>query len=108
MSEGEGLSAQQVERIKANPTYRSLVRRRMRLALWLTAIMLAAFFGFTLAVAFDKEALATPIGNGVTSVGIPIGFAIILLAIVLTGIYVRRANREFDLLTDELRRELEA
>ena len=108
MGDGEGLSAEAIERIKANPSYQLLVRRRMRLALSLTAIILAAFFGFTLFVAFDKEALAQPIGDGVTSVGIPIGFAIILLAILLTGIYVHRANREFDALTDQLRREVEA
>ena len=62
----------------------------------LTAIMLAAYFGYILLIAFDKAVLARPIGAGVTSLGIPIGVGIILLAILLTGLYVRRANREYD------------
>ena len=49
--------------------------------------------------------LARPIGGGVTSIGIPIGVGIILLAILLTGLYVRRANREYDPLVRALRTE---
>ena len=30
------------------------------------------------------------------TLGIPLGFGVILFTIVLTGIYVRRANGEFD------------
>ena len=37
-----------------------------------------------------------PIGDGVTSIGIPIGLGLILLAIALTGLYVAYANRHHD------------
>ena len=37
-----------------------------------------------------------------TTVGIPIGVAVIVAAFVLTGIYVRRANAEFDTLTRQI------
>jgi hypothetical protein len=50
----------------------------------------------------DKSFLAQPIGEGVTSLGIPIGLAVIIFTIVITGIYVRRANGEFDTLTKEI------
>jgi uncharacterized membrane protein (DUF485 family) len=43
--------------------------------------------------------LAQPIGAGVTSLGIPIGMGVIVFTIVITAIYVRRANSEFDELT---------
>ena len=95
-------------RVAADPRYRKLVERRGRFTLILTIIMLAAYFGFILLIAFDKALLAWPIGDGVTSVGIPLGIGIILLAIILTGLYVRRANREFDPLSDALRNEGEA
>ena len=85
-----------LERIARRPEYQSLVRRRRRLAWTLSAVMLATYFGYILLIAFDKALLATPIGGGVMSIGIPIGFGIILLGIALTAIYVRRANREFD------------
>ena len=52
--------------------------------------------------AFDKAFLAQPIGDGVTSLGIPVGFGLIILTIVLTGVYVIRANAEFDKLTREI------
>ena len=85
-----------LERIARHPEYLALVKRRRRLAWTLSAIMLVAYYGYILVIAFDKALLATPIGGGVMSVDIPIGFGIILLGIALTAIYVRRANREFD------------
>ena len=41
-------------------------------------------------------------GAGVTTIGIPIGMAVIVFTIIITGIYVRRANSEFDALTREI------
>ena len=46
-----------------------------------------------------------PIGSGVTSWGIPLGFGVILFTVVVTAIYVLRANREYDDLTDRIKRE---
>ena len=91
-----------IARVQANPKYHALVRRRSRFAWTLTAIMLLAYLGYVLLIAFDKELLARPIGDGVTSVGIPLGFGIIILGVLLTAIYVRRANREFDALLEAL------
>lgn len=84
--------------VKAHPKYQDLVRRRTRFGWSMTAIMLVAYFGYVLLIAFNKELLARPIGDGVTSVGIPLGFGIIILGIVLTAVYVRRANSEYDAL----------
>lgn len=85
-----------LDRIGADPRYQALVARRDRFAWMLSAIVLIAYFGFILLVAFDKPLLAAPIAGGATSLGIPLGIGIILLSIVLTGIYVRRANGVFD------------
>ena len=38
-----------------------------------------------------------------TTVGIPVGIAIIVFAFGLTGIYVKRANSEFDDLTTKIK-----
>jgi uncharacterized membrane protein (DUF485 family) len=56
-------------------------------------------------IAFNKELLARRIGDSVITWGIPIGLFVIVFTIVITGIYVWRANREFDDLTAEIRRE---
>jgi len=95
-------------RVAADPRYRELVRRRELFTWTLTAVMLIAYLSFILLIAFDKALLARPIGAGVTSVGIVAGFAVIMLAIVLTAIYVRRAARDFDPLVEALRAEHDA
>jgi uncharacterized membrane protein (DUF485 family) len=94
-------------RIAEDHRYQALVRRRGRFTLILTCVMLTAYFGYILLIAFDKALLARPIGRGVTSLGIPLGLGVILLAILLTGLYVRRANRDFDAVTAALREEAE-
>ncbi len=50
----------------------------------------------------DKPFLAQPIGNGVTTLGVPLGFGVIVFTIVITGIYVRRANGRYDALTQAI------
>ena len=92
-----------VTRIKNDPRFAELVRKRSRFAWTLSAIMLAIYYGFILIIAFAPEVLGIPLGpNTVTTVGIPVGVLIILSAIVLTGIYARRANSEFDALNREI------
>jgi uncharacterized membrane protein (DUF485 family) len=85
-----------LERVAADPRYRALIARRSRFTWTLTAIMLAIFFGYILLIAFDKAFLARPIGGGTTTLGIPLGLGVILAGIVLTAVYVRRANSDFD------------
>ncbi len=84
------------DEILADPRYQRLIRRRGRFTWTLSIVMLVAYFGYVALIAFDKAVLARPIGGGVTSIGIPIGVGVILLAILLTGLYVRRANKEYD------------
>ena len=87
-----------VTKIEHNPNYQELVRRRSSLGWMLSLIMLVVYFGFILLVAYAPKFLGIRIGTGVTTIGIPIGLAVILLAFVLTGIYVRRANSSYDVL----------
>lgn len=95
------------ERILANPRFRELTAKRSRFAWLLSAIMLVVFYGFILVVAFEPTLLARPIGDGWTlSIGVPIGAGIIVLAFVLTWLYVRRANAEFETLNREVLEEL--
>ncbi|MFM2043897.1 MAG: hypothetical protein RLY86_2473 [Pseudomonadota bacterium] len=92
----------EAETILSDPRFRQLVQERSRFAWVLSAVMLAIYFGFILLVAFGKDFLGTRIGDGVTTLGILIGLAVIISAFVLTGIYVIRANGRFDALTRNL------
>jgi len=84
------------DRIRANPKYQELVSKRNTYGWVMTAAMLIVYYGYILLVAFNKDFLATKTGAGVTSYGIPIGIGVILFTIIITGIYIRRANTEFD------------
>ncbi len=87
-------------RILNDPNYQKLKARRTRFGWRLTIAMLVVYYGFILLVAFDKSFLATRLGAGVTTIGMPIGLAVIVFTVIITGIYVRRANSEYDALTD--------
>ena len=91
-----------VEKIQRDPKYRQLTQTRNRFGWTLTILMLVVYYGYIGLIAFDKEFLAKPMGAGVTTIGIPIGMAVIVFSIVITGLYVRRANGEFDRLTREI------
>ena len=91
-----------VARIKANPKYQELKRKRSAFGWWLTLLMMVVYYGYIALIAWNKPFLATPLGGGVTTIGIPIGMGVIIFTIVITGIYVRRANGEYDRLTREI------
>lgn len=94
-----------IDRIAADPNYERLRSRRLRFGWMLTILMLIVYYGFILLVAFSKETLATRIGDGVMTWGIPLGFGVIVFTIVVTAVYVMRANSEYDELTERIKRE---
>lgn len=85
--------------------FRSLTATKGRVSAILTVIMLGAYFGFILVLAFNKELLAAVIGEGL-SVGIPVGLFVILLAWALTGVYVFWANNAYDNAVNQIRQGL--
>ena len=90
------------KRIASHPKYQELKGKRSSFGWWLTAAMMVVYYGFILLVAFDKPLLASRIGSGVMTLGMPIGLAVIVFTVVITAIYVRRANNEFDKLSDDV------
>ena len=91
-----------VDKIQRHPKYQELRNRRNRLGLFLTVLMLVVYYGYIALIAFDKSFLAQPIGAGVTSLGIPIAMGVIVFSVIVTGLYVRRANGEYDKLTQDI------
>ena len=76
--------------------------RRMRIAVVLTIATMVTYFGFILLVAFDKPLLGRQLAPGL-SVGIVLGACVIVVAWLLTGIYVRWANKHYDAAIHRLR-----
>ena len=91
-----------VTKIQNNPKYLELRSKRNTLGVTLTILMMVVYYGYISLIAFNKEFLAKPIGEGVMSLGIPVGMGVIIFTIAITGLYVRRANGEFDALTQEI------
>jgi len=93
------------KRIRNNPKFSKLIKKRSGLAWKFSAIIFVAYYSFIFLIAFSPKTLGEPIGSGITTVGIPVGISIILLCIILTGIYIKKANGEFDKLLDEIKDE---
>ena len=93
------LSDPMVDKIQTHPKYLELRKKRNGFGWALTLLMMLVYYGYIALIAFNKPFLAQPIGAGVTTLGIPIGMGVIVFTVVITGIYVRRANSEFDDLT---------
>lgn len=91
-----------VQQIKRDPSYHKLVKSRSRFGWALTALMMLVYYGYILLIAFDKEFLATKTGDGVMTWGMPIGLFVIVFTVLITGVYVRRANSQYDQLTQAI------
>lgn len=90
-------------RIRQNPKYQEIVSRRGRYAWTLAGIVLTIFYGFAMTVAFSPATLGQPLGEGtLITKGIAFIFFMFVFFWLLTALYVRRANTEFDALTAEL------
>ena len=95
-----------VTKIKSNPKYKELVSKRNSFSLKLSLFVLVMFYAYIVVIAFDKELLATKIGEGVMTVAFPVGAAIIIISFITTLIYVNRANNEFEDLTNEIKEDV--
>jgi uncharacterized membrane protein (DUF485 family) len=85
-------------RIQSDPNYIRLSQTRKKFGWTLSIIMLVIYYGFIALVAFAPNVIGIKVSGSITF-GLVLGVAVILSAIILTGIYVWRANAEYDALT---------
>jgi uncharacterized membrane protein (DUF485 family) len=85
-------------RIQGDPNYQALVSERSSFGRTLAIVMLILYYGFITIVAFDPSLIATKV-SGVITVGLIMGAGLIVASVLLTGIYVLRANSRYDDLT---------
>lgn len=100
------MSQSMYARIRQNPKFDQLVAKRGSFAWTLAAIVLTIFYGFVLVVAFNPTALGQPLGEGSRlTVGVALELFMFIFFWALTAVYVKRANTEFDALTQEVIKE---
>ena len=97
-----------VQKIKGDPNYHRLVRVRSSFGWALTGLMMLVYYGYILLIAFNKEFLASKTGAGVMTWGMPIGLFVIVFTVLITGVYVRRANKQYDDLTQAIQARVQA
>jgi uncharacterized membrane protein (DUF485 family) len=101
------MDALNVSRIRNSPKFQELERKRNSLSWTLSILMIVIYAAFVLLAALDPAFLAQPLGDGVITLAFPLGLGVMVVAVVLTGFYVARANTEFDRLTREIVGEAE-
>lgn len=100
------MSSAMYQRMRANPKFQELVARRGRFAWTLAIVVLTLFYGFVLTVAFNPQSLGQPVAEGsMLTVGVAVELFMFIFFWILTAVYVRRANTEFDALTQEIVQE---
>ena len=91
------------DRIARQPLFRELVQKRNRFALTLSVIMLIVYYAFVLFASTNPTGFAASIGDGSKiCIGLLAGWAVQIFAFLLTGVYVNRANGEFDALNKQV------
>ena len=96
-----------VDLIESNPKYKELVSKRNSLALKLGIFVLVMFYSYIVVVAFNKDLFAIKVAEGyMTTIAFPIALAILVISFITTLIYVRRANGEFDDLTNGIKKDV--
>jgi uncharacterized membrane protein (DUF485 family) len=100
------MSSVMYERMRTNPKFQELVTRRGRFAWTLAVVVLTMFYGFVMLVAFSPASLGQPVTEGsMLTVGVAFELFMFIFFWLLTAVYVRRANGEFDALTQEIVKE---
>jgi uncharacterized membrane protein (DUF485 family) len=93
-------------RIRSNPRFAELVGKRTRFAIILSLVVLVPYYTFMFLVSTQPQFFASKIADGsIITIGWPIAALIIVVGWLLTGVYISRANGEFDSITQEILKE---
>jgi uncharacterized membrane protein (DUF485 family) len=93
-------------RIRANPKFAEMVGKRTRFAIILSLIVLVPYYTFMMITAFNPALLAQPLSEGsIITLGWPVGVILVVGSWLTTGIYISRANGEFDTLNEQILKE---
>lgn len=93
--------------ILQSPGFLALVRKKWLVSITLTIALFVVYYGYILLIAYDKKALAQKVGE-YTTLGIPLGVAVIVLAWLLTAGYVVWANGSHDAEVKRLRDQVQS
>ena len=101
------MSQQSIQtKIRSNPKFAELVGKRTRFAIILSLVVLVPYYSFMMVTAFNPGLLAMPLSEGsVMTWGWPLAALMVVGGWLLTGVYISRANGEFDDLNQQILKE---
>ena len=103
----EAISGERYLEVQASPEFQELRSRLRRFVFPMTAIFLIWYATYVLLGAFAHDFMATKVFGNVNA-GLLIGLGQFVTTFVITGLYVRFANRELDPRAGALRTQLES
>jgi uncharacterized membrane protein (DUF485 family) len=100
------VSRQEYLAVQASPEFQDLRNRLRRFVFPMSAMFLVWYAAYVLLSVFATDFMATKVWGNI-NVGLLIGLGQFVSTFVITGIYVRFANRELDPRAEAIRSELE-
>jgi uncharacterized membrane protein (DUF485 family) len=97
--------AKTAHEIVTSDRFKSLVRKRWTVSVILTILLFASYYGIILTIAYGKEFLSQKVGE-FTNWGILFGVGGIVIAWILTAIYVVWANNVYDKEVDSIKQTM--
>ena len=94
-----------ITEITNSPEFKALLKARKKLSTFIVSIIIPAYFGFVLLIAYSPETLGKTLGDNPVSIGIYAGLALLVLSFLLTAIYLKVSNGKITQLQHELRQK---
>ncbi len=107
MDKQTGIVGKTAREVVESPEFKRLVAKRWTVSGLLLAALFVTYYGYILVIGMAKPVLAAKVGV-VTTLGIPVGVGVIVVAFILTWMYVRWANKSYDPEVQRLKDELAA
>jgi uncharacterized membrane protein (DUF485 family) len=95
-----------VAEIIESPDFKRLVSLRWTVSMVLLTVLFITYYGYILLIPYAPDFMKSRIGDGVTTMAIPLGIGVIVIAFVLTAVYVVWANSSYDPEVERLKGQL--
>ena len=105
MLKNEARHGKSASEIVESPDFKRLVSRRWTVSMVLLVLLFVTYYGYILLIPYAPGLMKAKIGE-VTTAAIPIGVGVILLAFLLTALYVSWANTTYDPEVNRLKGQL--
>ena len=103
----EAISGERYLQVQASPEFQELRSRQRRFVFPMTAFFLIWYATYVLLGAFAHDFMAIKVWGNI-NVGLIVGLGQFVTTFLITGLYVRFANRELDPRAEAIRTELES